>query len=175
MRREGVSTKEVSSSTSHKFDAMSGVERSVGDFREVYETTLPRLVRLAHLITGSNTAAEDVVHDVFVAAYRKWHKIADPDGYLYQAVVNRSRSVIRRRAVELRNPAEPSTPYLPPELDEVWIALSKIPPKRKTALVLRYYADLPVERIAEIMGVRPATVRSLIHRGYMSMRKELNT
>lgn len=143
MRREGVSTKEVFSSTSRKFDEMSGVERSVGDFREVYETTLPRLVRLAHLITGSNTAAEDVVHDVFVAAYRKWDKISDPHGYLYQGVVNRSRSVIRRRAVELRNPAEPTPTELPPELDEVWVALSKIPPKRKTALVLRYYADLP--------------------------------
>ena len=154
---------------------MSGLERSVGDFREVYETSLPRLVRLAHLITGSNSAAEDVVHDVFVAAYRKWHEIGDPNGYLYQAVVNRSRSVIRRRSFEVRNPADPAPTELPPELDEVWIALTRIPPKRRTALVLRYYADLPVERIAEVMGVRPATVRSLIHRGYMSMRKELNT
>jgi len=155
-------------------DDMSGAEQSVGGFRDVYETALPRLVRLAHLITGSNSAAEDVVHDVFVAAYRRWGRIDDPYGYLYRAVVNRSRSVLRRRAVELEHAAESSTVDLPPELDEVWIALSKIPVKRRTALVLRYYADLPVDAIAEVMGVRPATVRSLIHRGYMSMRKELN-
>lgn len=153
---------------------MSGLEQSVGGFREVYETALPRLVRLAHLITGSNSAAEDVVHDVFVAAYRKWERIDDPYGYLYRAVVNRSRSVLRRRAIESKHMSEPSRTDLPPELDEVWNALSRIPAKRRTALVLRYYADLPVDGIAEIMGVRPATVRSLIHRGYMSMRKELN-
>lgn len=153
---------------------MSGLEQSVGGFREVYETAVPRLVRLAHLITGSNSAAEDVVHDVFVAAYRKWERIDDPYGYLYRAVVNRSRSVLRRRAIESKHMSEPSRTDLPPELDEVWNALSRIPAKRRTALVLRYYADLPVDGIAEIMGVRPATVRSLIHRGYMSMRKELN-
>ena len=153
---------------------MSGLEQSVGAFREVYETALPRLVRLAHLITGSNSAAEDVVHDVFVAAYRKWERIDDPYGYLYRAVVNRSRSVLRRRAIESKHMSEPTRTDLPPELDEVWNALSRIPAKRRTALVLRYYADLPVDAIAEIMGVRPATVRSLIHRGYMSMRRELN-
>lgn len=174
MRRENVSTREVPP-TSARTDDVSGAEQqSVGGFREVYETTLPRLVRLAHLITGSNSAAEDVVHDVFVAAYRKWEKIDDPYGYLHRAVVNRCRSLLRRRAIESKHASKPSMVDLPPELDEVWIALSKIPAKRRTALVLRYYADLPVDTIAETMGVRPATVRSLIHRGYMSMRKELN-
>lgn len=152
---------------------MSGLEQSVGGFREVYEAALPRLVRLAHLITGSNSAAEDVVHDVFVAAYRKWERIDDPHGYLYRAVVNRSRSLLRRRFIETKHRMESSTAELPPDLDEVWVALSRIPVKRRTVLVLRYYADLPIDAIAEIMGVRPSTVRSLIHRGYLSMRKEL--
>lgn len=154
---------------------MSGLEESVGEFREVYEMALPRLVRLAHLITGSNSVAEDVVHDVFVAAYRRWGRIDDPHGYLYRAVVNRSRSVLRRRVLESKHVSNPSTVELPPDVDEVWIALSRIPAKRRAALVLRYYVDLSVDAIAEIMGVRPATVRSLIHRGYMSMRKELDT
>ena len=177
VRRDGVSTTEASNSASPLMAEMSGWEQSVGEFRDVYEVSLPRLVRLAHLITGSNAAAEDVVHDVFVAAYHKWEKIDDPHGYLYRAVVNRSRSVLRRRSTESKHASttHTSTPDLAPGLDEVWIALTNIPMKRRTALVLRFYADLSVETIAEIMGVRPATVRSLIHRGYMSMRKELET
>lgn len=154
---------------------MSGREQSVGEFREVYEMALPRLVRLAHLITGSNSTAEDIVHDVFVAAYRRWERIDDPHGYVYRAVVNRSRSVLRRRAIESKHATNRPTTDLPPEFDEVWHALQRIPAKRRTALVLRFYADLSIDSIAEIMGVRPATVRSLIHRGYMSMRKELET
>lgn len=171
VRRESVNTRQVSA----ELDDWSADEQSVGEFREVYETALPQLVRLAHLITGSNAAAEDVVHDVFVSAYRKWDRIEDPNGYLYRAVVNRSRSFLRRRTTELKyEPAEKAAEDLPPELDEVWTALSRLPARRRTVLVLRYYADLPIDVIAEIMGVREATVRSLIHRGYVSMRKELN-
>ena len=174
MRREGVSTKEAAIPASPWVADGSEPDQTVGAFREVYETALPRLVRLAHLITGSNSAAEDVVHDVFVAAYRKWERIDDHDGYLYRAVVNRSRSVLRRRAVEAKHPTNAATSDLPPELDQVWIALSRIPAKRRAALVLRYYADLSVEEIAETMNVRPATVRSLIHRGHLSMKRELS-
>ncbi|HVR78100.1 MAG TPA: sigma-70 family RNA polymerase sigma factor [Acidimicrobiia bacterium] len=154
---------------------MPDTEQTVGGFREVYETALPRLVRLAHLITGSNSAAEDVVHDVFVAAYRRWERIDDHHGYLYRAVVHRSRSVLRRRVLEAKHPTGPSAVDLPPELDQVWIALSRIPAKRRTALVLRYYADLSIDEIAEMLNVRPATVRSLIHRGHLSMKRELST
>lgn len=174
MRREGVSATETSTASSGIGDGFEA-EQTVGEFREVYETALPHLVRLAHLITGSNSAAEDVVHDVFVAAYRKWERIDDHDGYLYRAVVNRSRSVLRRRVVEAKHPTETFAADLPPELDQVWMALSRIPAKRRTALVLRYYADLSVDEIAETMKVRPATVRSLIHRGLLSMKRELST
>lgn len=171
MRRDGVSTREVAS----ELDDFPAHEQSVGGFRDVYETALPRLVRLAHLITGSNSIAEDVVHDVFVSAYRSWETINDPYGYLYRAVVNRSRSLLRRRATESKyvSALHPRAD-LPPELQEVWLALSRLPAKRRTVLVLRFYEDLPIDAIAEILGVRAATVRSLIHRGYMSMRKELN-
>lgn len=170
-----MSTKEAATPASPWIPDAFDPKQTVGGFREVYETALPRLVRLAHLITGSNSAAEDVVHDVFVAAYRKWERIDDHHGYLYRAVVNRSRSLLRRRALEAKHPAEPSTADLPPELDQVWIALSRIPAKRRTALVLRYYGDLTIDEIAEMMNVRPATVRSLIHRGHLSMKRELST
>lgn len=173
MRRESVSTSEAPP-TSSWHGEVPEYDQTLGGFRQVYETSMPRLVRLSHLITGSNAAAEDVVHDVFVDAYRRWDQIDDPHGYLYRAVVNRSRSVIRRRATESKHASEAPVPVLPPELDEVWFALSRIPAKRRTALVLRFYADLPVDAIAEVMGVRQATVRSLIHRGYLSMRKELS-
>lgn len=142
-------------------------------FRVVYRTELPRLVRLAHLITGSNAVAEDVVHDAFVAAYLRWDRIDDPRGYMYRAVVNKSRSHLRRLRLELTHRPEEPGVALPPEVDETWTALVRIPARRRTALVLRYYLDLSVDEIAVLMTVRPGTVRSLIHRGHESLRKEL--
>jgi RNA polymerase sigma factor (sigma-70 family) len=147
----------------------------VEGFRAVYEAEVARLVRLAHLITGSNAAAEDPVHDAFLAAFDRWDRIDDPQGYMYRAVVNRSRSLLRRRRNELtRRPESPSV-ALPPEIDEMWTALARLTPRRRTALVLRYYADLPIDEIADLMNARPGTVRSLIHRGHESLRKVLES
>jgi len=143
------------------------------EFRVVYRAELPRLVRLAHLITGSNSAAEDVVQDAFVAAYRQWDRIDDPRGYIYRAVVNRSRSHLRRRRLELSTTLDQPTVALPPEVDETWEVLNRLPARRRTALVLRYYLDLPVGEIAVLMDARPSTVRSLIKRGLESLRRRL--
>jgi RNA polymerase sigma factor (sigma-70 family) len=148
-------------------------EPVVADFQAFYRSEFTRFVRLAHLITGSNIAAEDVVHDVFTAALGRWGQIADPYGYVYKAVVNRSRSALRRRRLELRHLGEPEQVVLPADVDEVWEALATVPLRRRTALVLRYYEDLPTARIAELMNTRPSTVRSLIHRGTESLRKAL--
>lgn len=151
----------------------SASDRIAMEFRAVYRSELHRLVRLAHLITGSNAAAEDLVHDVFTAAFRRWDKIDDPKGYLYRAVVNRSRSHLRRHRLE-RSQATPQPGIsLPPEVDETWASLVRLPVRRRAVLVLRYYEDLSVDQIAELMNVRPGTVRSLIHRGHESLRKVL--
>lgn len=147
----------------------------VEGFRAVYEADVGRLVRLAHLITGSNAAAEDLVHDVFLAAFDRWDRIDDPHGYLYRAVVNRSRSFLRRRRNELTRRPESTGVAVAPEVDEMWTALARISPRRRTALVLRYYADLPIDEIADLMNARPGTVRSLIHRGHESLREVLES
>ena len=54
---------------------------------------------------------------------------------------------------------------LPHDLDETWEALQVVTPKQRTALVLRFYADLSVAEVADLMGERPGTVKSLVHRG----------
>jgi RNA polymerase sigma-70 factor (sigma-E family) len=143
-------------------------------FEAVYRRELPRLVRLAHLITGSNGVAEEVVHDVFAAAYRRWRRIEDPSGYLYRAVVNRSRSLLRRRKLEWRHRIHRLEVVHPPEVDELWGAIQRLPARRRTAIVLRYYADMSIAQIADVMGARPGTVRSLIHRGHHSLRQEID-
>ncbi len=149
--------------------------RGDSDFPTVYRNELMRLVRVAHLITGSNAVAEEVVQEAFASAYRRWDQINDPAGYLYRSVVNGSRSILRRRRVEMAHRSQHQEMVLPPEIDEVWVALARIPIKRRTALVLRYYGDMTTDQIAEMMDVRPATVRSLIHRGQESLRKVLES
>ncbi len=134
----------------------------------------PGLVRLAHVITGSNLVAEDVVQD----AYLRWigrPDLTNPGGYLRTIVVNIARDAVRRRNVAERIRIDPPTPLGEPELDETWAVVRTLPVRYRTALALRFYEDLSEREIAEAMGVRRGTVKSLIHRGLARLRKELGS
>jgi RNA polymerase sigma factor (sigma-70 family) len=61
----------------------------------------------------------------------------------------------------------------PEDADELWAALANLDPERRAVLVLRFYEDLPYERIAEIVECPVGTVRSRIHRGLADLRKEI--
>ena len=153
---------------------MPGVVEAIDTFETLYRTHHADMVRLSYLITGSTHVAEEVVHDSFLAIRSRWDSIRAPRAYLRQTVVNRSRSHLRRLRVERETPIEPQPVVLPDELDETWHLIQRLPVKRRTALVLRYYLDLSIEDIAEAMEVRPGTVKSLLHRGRETLRKQLS-
>ena len=135
------------------------------------------MVRLAFLLTGSNETANDLVHDAFIKVTPKLHSVAQPGAYLRAAVVNECRMWLRRSATEARSNERTgirNDAVISPEIDETLAAVRALPARRAVALVLRYYADLPDQEIAEILGCRPSTVRSHIHRGLQELREVLS-
>ena len=144
-------------------------------FEDVYARSYRRMTRLAHLMTGSNGVAEEVVQDAFVALYRRFASVDDPEAYLYRSVANGCRARYRRKQVgdRLIRLREVRGAVDPPDVDETWAMLRRLSARRRAAVTLRYYADLPVAEIAEILGCRPATVRSLLHRGLADLKELL--
>jgi RNA polymerase sigma-70 factor (sigma-E family) len=145
-------------------------------FDELFRRQYAAMVRLAHLLTRSNLAAEDLVQDAFVRVRAAWDRIDEPVPYLRRAVVNACRSWYRGRAREAardRMAAVPDVAALPPETLEVLDVIRRLPWGQRTALVLRYYAELPEAEIAAAMGCRPGTVKSHLHRGRAAVRKEI--
>lgn len=134
-------------------------------FEDTYRACYPQLTRVAHMITGSNEVAEEVVQDAFVALYPRFATVERPDGYLYRSVVNGCRTWIRRKqtAVRVLRP-EPARPADAPEIDETWAALGRLSDRRRAVVVLRYYADLPLAEIAALLCCRTGTVKSQLHR-----------
>jgi len=151
-------------------------------YEEVYRTDYPRMVRVAHMLTGSNETAEDIVQDAFVKLYPRFHSVADPGGYLYRSVVNGCWSRQRhRRVVERlrhltgeRNEATESESDVIDEIDETWTALTRLPPRQRAVIVLRFYADLPLADIAEVLGVKVGTVKSLVHRALAELKEVID-
>ena len=144
---------------------------------DAYRRLRPALLRLAHLLTGSPEAAEDVVHDTFVACSTRWSTLDSPEAYLRRAVVNQARSALRRLGSDRDKAARYSrhtpVPVGEPELDDTWALLRGLPERQRAALVLRFYEDLSEADIARLLGCRPGTVKSLIHRGLDKVRKEV--
>jgi RNA polymerase sigma factor (sigma-70 family) len=142
--------------------------------RSLFDQHYRRLVSLARLLTGSNEVAEDIVQDCFAGLIRRGLAVADPEAYLRTSVVNGTRSWHRRqrfeRALHRRRVPEDE----PPDLHQVRVALDRLPLRERTALVLRFYDDLPEAEIATVLGCPLGTVKSLISRGIGHLRQEVS-
>ena len=134
-----------------------------------------RLVRLAVMLLHDQGAAEEVVQDSFVAMHSKWGRLHDPDkalAYLRQAVVNRSRSALRRRrtargylpprSIEAARPDERAV--LAEEHREILAALHRLAPRQREVLVLRYWSGLSEAEIADALGISRGAVKSTASR-----------
>jgi RNA polymerase sigma-70 factor (sigma-E family) len=145
---------------------------SADDLAQVFQDRYEPMVRLAYLVTADRGAAEEVVQDAFLALHRHWGNVDQPSAYLRTAVVNGCTSWGRRQTLarERQTAGPESTPFV---ADEMWDALKRLPERQRTAIVLRYYADLPEAEIADLLQCRRATVRSVIRRGIAALRKEI--
>ena len=151
---------------------------------ELYSSHYRSLVRLAVLLVRDEATAEEVVQESFIAMHDGWHRLRDEEkalAYLKQAVVNRSRSVLRHRGVTERKAPEPA-PDMPSaereaisllERNAVITALRGLPDRQRQVLVLRYYADLSQTQIAEMLGISKSAVKSHTVRGMTSLRTAL--
>ncbi|GII89966.1 RNA polymerase sigma factor [Sinosporangium siamense] len=150
----------------------------------LYSAHYRSLVRLAVLLVRDMATAEEVVQDAFVAIHGAWRRLRDPDkalAYLRQSVVNRSRSVLRHRAV-VEKYAPKGLPDAPSaehgaigelERGAVIEALRNLPTRQREALVLRYYGDLSEAEIAHAMGISKGAVKSHTARGMAALRNVL--
>lgn len=157
--------------------SVSGIEISaVTEFSAFYEAEVLGQVRSATLILGSVEAAQDVVHDAFVAIFRSWNDIDDPGPYLQRTVVNGCRDALRRRRVADRYVRSRSTEIEAVESGgdvALFDALSKLPFKHRAAVVLRYYLQLSEAEIASHLDCRPGSVGPWIRRGLDQLATEL--
>lgn len=139
-------------------------------FEALYQAEYGPMVWLARGLVDTTERAEEIVQGAFVKVFDRWLHLDQPGGYLRISVVNGARSELRKRQVRRRVGLDRRPEMTPGHGDYLMDALDKLPPKRRTALVLRFYADMSEKEIAEAMGVRPGTVKSMVSRGLAELR-----
>ncbi|GAB3868346.1 SigE family RNA polymerase sigma factor [Dactylosporangium cerinum] len=154
-------------------------------FEEFVAVRLAALVRYATVVTWDPHLAEDVVQDVLVRAQARWSRIGsleEPERYVRRMVVNEFLSWRRRRSARLLHPGEALD--LPPqadptggydERDAMVRLIGTLPPRQRAVIALRFYEDLAVEQIADVLGCRVSTVRTHLTRAMEALRSPLMT
>ncbi len=154
----------------------AGQDRSAA-ITALYREHALGLIRLAHVMLGDKTAAEDVVQEAFCGLYRRWGHLKEPDKavtYLRSSVLNGCRSLQRRTRRESRAPVwtapASADPTLTSEERKLLVdAMRHLPERQREALVLRFYLDMSDAQIAAAMGISQGTVRSTTYRGLAAL------
>ncbi|MGE3620618.1 MAG: RNA polymerase sigma factor [Acidimicrobiia bacterium] len=147
---------------------------TVTEFADFYRREYPGSVRLAFLLTRSPEPAEDLTQEAFAVVHARWPGLRNPGGYLRVVLVNRCRRWHRANGREerrLRLVHAVADPV--PEPEYLLDALAGLPFRQRTVLVLRYWAGLSEAEIAEALGCRPGTVKSLASRALSRLRTEV--
>jgi DNA-directed RNA polymerase specialized sigma24 family protein len=150
---------------------------AVWEFEDLYRAHRDPVVQLAWLLTHDTAAAEDIAHDAFMSLYSVFERVENPVAYLRRSVLNgvydrtrRRRREHRRNGLMIAGDSDRAAGPTGGVLD----AIAKLPIDQRTAVVLRYWAGLPHDQVAEAMGVRPGTARSHLSRASARLRKELS-
>jgi RNA polymerase sigma-70 factor (sigma-E family) len=143
----------------------------------------PRLVGTLSLLCGDGDTAEELAQETLARVWLRWARVRELDeplalAWTYRVAVNLANSWLRRRMAERRAHARLSgrvaSAHIDPDpADAVTIrrAVAALPRRQRTALVLRYYADLPVAEVAALMGCAPGTVKSLTSKALAAVRR----
>lgn len=157
------------------------------DVAAAYAAHRQSLFRLAVMLVDDAASAEDVVQDAFLGLHQNSSRLRSSDavfGYLRTAVINKSRSVLRRRGTVRRHLHRLASSdmsdepldfrmLLAAEHGAVIDAVRALPTKQREVVVLRYWAQLSPEEIAGALGISRSTVASQCTRALRALSRTL--
>ncbi len=151
-------------------------------FGEFAAAALPALLRFGHVLTGDPRQAEDLVQEALARTLRRWRTVRRENAAAYVRKVMVNININRWQRWESRVQlgdvpeliADDLTLRRSDDWDMLRRALCELPVRQRTVLVLRYFEDMTEVSIAELMGCRPGTVKSLAARGLAALRPLLD-
>ncbi|KAB2342718.1 SigE family RNA polymerase sigma factor [Actinomadura rudentiformis] len=149
------------------------------DYPEFVASRGEGLLLTAYLLTRNWATAEDLLQEALVKAWRAWPRLAEsPDAYVRKVVVNTYISWWRRWGGEDPSADLPERVDGPDEYrsyddrDAIWQAVGRLPRRQRAVLVLRYYEELTIGEVAEILGCTEGTVKSQTSKALTKLRAD---
>jgi RNA polymerase sigma factor (sigma-70 family) len=145
---------------------------SLDELEALYRSRFDVFARVAASVTGDSERARDVVQEAFAEAVHKRRSFRGDgplEAWVWRIVLNAARLDVRRSvpAVDFDEAAANGQPERDAELR---VALGRLPERQRTAVFLRYYADLDYAAIGEALGVRSGTVAATLNAAHAALR-----
>lgn len=152
-------------------------------FDAFYRREIRRLVGLAYALSGSRFVADDIAQEAMLAAYRKWDEVGrleSPSGWVRRVVSNQAASTVRRRIAEAkgltrwagRQPAS-ELPEVPADTEWIWGEVRRLPKRQMQVIALRFYDQLSLSEIAEVLGCSKASANTHLRRARQTLDRRL--
>jgi RNA polymerase sigma factor (sigma-70 family) len=143
---------------------------ATGDFDSMFAAEYAAVLRTVYLICHDTHLAQDITQEAFVELLRHWDKVSRyerPGAWVRRVAIRKlvkaMRRDVRRREAEAEVTFEPPTALEPADLD-VLRAVRALPLRQRTAVVLYYYEDRPLDEVAEVLECSPSTAAVHVHR-----------
>lgn len=146
------------------------------ELEALYRSRFDVFERVAASVTGDSERARDAVQDAFATAVRKRGSFRGEgplEAWVWRIVLNAARSDVRRSVPEVDSD-EPAAANGHPERDaDLRVTLALLPERQRTAVFLRYYADLDYAAIGDALGIQTGTVAATLNAAHTALRSRL--
>ena len=144
------------------------------------ENEQERFYRIAYSYVKNREDALDIVHNAIVKALQSCPGLRSPEyaqTWFCRILINESISFLRknRRLVpleEVREAADDTQPEQDACLD-LYAALDKLPPELKTVVIFRFFEDMKLDEIAEVLSANLSTVKSRLYRALKLLKLDM--
>lgn len=169
-------------------ECLAGDEAALEAFVRQFETSV---FRLALSIVGDPAEADEITQQTFISALRAlptYEEKKSLKAWLYTIALNHSRSHLRKRKildrlrttlttlfrVESERQLLPEQAAMQSEKEaQIWSALNQLDERHRTVVVLRYFEELSVAEISEMLSVNEGTIHSRLHNAREKLRQAL--
>ena len=147
-------------------DARSGIEA-------LYRADADRMWRALFAYSGDAEIASDAVAEAYAQLLRRGEAVRDPAAWVWRAAFQISKGQLKVRQPVV-DAATTAAEHLDAYADtDLLAAVGRLPEGQRAAVILFYYADLPIRAIADRLGTNSLAVRANLSRGRRRLRELL--
>ena len=170
-------------------ECLAGNEDAIELIVRQYESGV---FRLALSIVGDQAEANEITQETFLSALRSLPSYQEKSSFkawLYTIALNRSRTHLRKRKalerlratltgllrIEAQKQDSPEEAAIQNEKESaVWHSLSELDDRHRIVVILRYFHELSIAEISEILAINEGTIHSRLHSAREKLRDALN-